>query len=78
MAKYFQKKPNKLSGMFSCKGLICNNFNHVQLNFAISFGHMRILKFLIENGASIDFKAFDGATALTYPPTSKRKWLISH
>ena len=35
-------------------------------DFAISCRHMRILKLLIENGASIDSKALDGATALTY------------
>ena len=34
---------------------------------------MRILKLLIENGASIDFKALDGATALTYAINYKRK-----
>ena len=34
---------------------------------------MRILKLLIENGASIDFKALDGATALTYAVNYREK-----
>ena len=36
---------------------------NVTFHFAVSLGHMIIL---IENHASIDFKALDGATALTY------------
>ena len=36
------------------------------LHFAVALRHMRILKLLIENGASIDFKTLDGATALIY------------
>ena len=47
---------------------------NVPLHFAVSFGPMRILKLLIENGASIDFKALDDANALTYAAI-KRKWL---
>ena len=34
---------------------------------------MRILKLLIENGASFDFKALDDVTALTYAVTYKQK-----
>ena len=46
---------------------------NVQLHYAVSYGHKRILKLLIENGASIDFKALDGATALTYAINYKQK-----
>ena len=34
---------------------------------------MRILKLLIENGASVDFRALDGVTALTYLVNYKLK-----
>ena len=46
---------------------------NVPLHYAISFGQMRILKLLIENGASIDFKVMDGATALNYAVSYKQK-----
>ena len=46
---------------------------NVPFHFAISLGHMIIL---IENHASIDFKALDGATALTYLYSQlQTKWL---
>ena len=45
----------------------------VPLQFAVSFGHMMILKLLIENGVSINFKALDGATDLTYAVNYKQK-----
>ena len=44
---------------------------NVPLHFAVTFGHMTILKLLIENGASVDFKALHGATALTYAVSYK-------
>ena len=50
-----------------------NLSGNVPLHFAVSFGHMRVLEMLVENGASIDFKALDGATALTYAIKSKSK-----
>ena len=43
-----------------------NMSGNVPLHYTVSFGHIRILKLLIENGASVDFRALDGATALTY------------
>ena len=43
---------------------------NVPFHFAISLGHMMIL---IENHASIDFKALDGATALTYAVNYKQR-----
>ena len=46
---------------------------NVPLHFADSFGHMLILELLIENHASIDFKALDGVTALTYAVNNKQK-----
>ena len=48
--------------------LLSGNF---PLHFAVTFGHMTILKLLIENGASVDFKALHGATALTYAVSYK-------
>ena len=45
-------------------------FGNFQYHFAVSIRHMRIL---IENGAFIDFKALDGATALTYAVNNKQK-----
>ena len=50
-----------------------NLSGNVPLHFAVSFGHMRVLEMLVENGASIDFKALDGATALTYAVNNKQK-----
>ena len=50
-----------------------NLFENVQLKFAASFGHIMILKLLIENGVSINFKALDGGTALTYAVSYKLK-----
>ena len=49
-----------------------NLSGNVSLQFAVSFGHMIILKLLIENSASI-FKVLDGATALTYAVYYKQK-----
>ena len=43
---------------------------NVPFHFAVSLGHMIIL---IESHASIDFKALEGATALTYTVIYKRK-----
>ena len=43
------------------------------LHFAVSFWHIRILKLLIEYGGSIDFKALEGATALTYAVSYRKK-----
>ena len=53
--------------------MIENLLENVPLLYAVSYGHERILKLLIENGASIDFKALDGATALTYAVNYKQK-----
>ena len=53
-----------------------NLFGNVPLHFAVSFGHMRILELLTENGASFDFKALDGATALTYAVNYKQKEMV--
>ena len=50
-----------------------NLFGNVPLHLAISFGHIRILRLIIENHASIDFKALDGATALIYAVNYKQK-----
>ena len=50
-----------------------NLFGNVPLHLAISFGHIRILRLIIENHASIDFKALDGATALTYAVNYREK-----
>ena len=46
---------------------------NVPFHFAVSFGHMGILKLLIENCASVSFKALDGVTALTYAVSYKLK-----
>ena len=43
-----------------------NLFGNVPLHLAVSIRHMRILRLIIENHPSIDFKALDGATALTF------------
>ena len=40
-----------------------NLFENVPLHFAVSFGHIRIL---IENHASIDFKALDQGRVVNY------------
>ena len=48
-------------------------FENVPLHYAVSYGHKIILKLLIENGASIDFKALDGATALTHAVNYREK-----
>ena len=40
-----------------------NLFGNVPLHLAISCRQMRILMLLVENGASFDFQALDGATA---------------
>ena len=51
---------------------------NVPLHFADSFGHMLILELLIENHASIDFKALDGVTALTYAVNNKQKEIAEY
>ena len=50
-----------------------NLFENVPLLYAVSYGNKRILKLLIKNGASIDFKSLDGATALTHAVNYKQK-----
>ena len=50
-----------------------NMSGNVPLHYTVSFRHMRISELLIENGASIDFKALNGATALTYTVRYKQK-----
>ena len=45
---------------------------NVPLHLVISCRPIRILNLLIENGASIDFKALDGATALIYAVSYKQ------
>ena len=50
-----------------------NLSGNVPLCYAIYFIYMRIFELLIENGASIDFKALDGATALTYAVNYREK-----
>ena len=54
-----------------------NLFGNVPLHLTDSFGHMRILNLLIQNGASIDFKALDGATALTFVVNYKKKEMVA-
>ena len=43
-----------------------NMSGNVPLHYTVSFGHIRILKLLIENGASVSFKPLEGGIALTY------------
>ena len=44
-----------------------DNFSgNVPIHYAIDFDNMKLLKFLIEKGASIDIKAFDGTNALMH------------
>ena len=49
-----------------------NLSGNVSLQFAVSFGHMIILKLLIKYGAYIDFKALDGETALIFAVSHKQ------
>ena len=41
-----------------------NLSGNVPIHYAINFDNMKLLKLLIEKGASIDIKAFDGTNAL--------------
>ena len=50
--------------------IICQKMFHFILPF---FGNTGILKLLIETGASVDFRALDGVTALTYAVNYKLK-----
>ena len=50
-----------------------NLSGNVPLHLAISCRQLRFLMLLIENGASIDFKALDVSTALTYTVSYKQK-----
>ena len=49
---------------------------HVPIHWAIDFENTRFLKLFLDNGASIDFKSFEGATALIYQVSDKTREIL--
>ena len=68
--KYITSKILRLSSWITIAGLLVeykgdvngqdNLSGNVPIHYAIDFENMKLLKLLIEKGASIDIKAFDG------------------